>query len=173
VCIVITGIVGDLLDLSLERQGRGVAITPAPTDLAAICREVLEEVELNGREPIRFYAPASVHGTWDGARLAQAISNLVYNALKHGAADQPVSLRVRGDDGHAFVQVHNGGAIPGDVLPTLFEPFSARSESTRGRDGLGLGLFIARAITTAHRGDLRVVTNEAEGTTFTIALPRG
>ena len=69
------------------------------------------------------------------------------------------------------VEVRNEGAIPAELLPRLFEPFrSGRHLGTRG-DGLGLGLFIARAIAHAHGGAIEV-DNQDDATTFRLVLPR-
>ncbi|HUQ03421.1 MAG TPA: sensor histidine kinase [Kofleriaceae bacterium] len=82
-------------------------------------------------------------------------ANLVGNAVKHGEPGKPIAVRVRADDGHAVVEVHNEGAIPSEVLSTLFEPFASRGpRAKRHKDGLGLGLFIARSIARAHGGEL-------------------
>jgi signal transduction histidine kinase len=69
------------------------------------------------------------------------------------------------------VEFHNRGTIPSDVLPRMFEPFrSGRHYASRG-DGLGLGLFIAKAIARAHGGELEV-NSENDETTFRLVLPR-
>jgi signal transduction histidine kinase len=71
----------------------------------------------------------------------------------------------------AIVDVHNCGGIPKEVLPRLFEPFrSGRQYGSRG-GGLGLGLFIARAIARAHGGSLEVDSSN-DATTFQLVLPR-
>ena len=64
------------------------------------------------------------------------------------------------------------GAIPPDLLPTLFDPLTVGERRRDRTRGLGLGLFIAKEIIAAHGGQLSVRSNEADGTTFTISLPR-
>jgi PAS domain S-box-containing protein len=71
-----------------------------------------------------------------------------------------------------IVQVHNEGAIPDALIPTLFDPFSTVSRSRKGARGLGLGLFIAKEIAKAHGGTLTVDSGPAVGTTLTLTLPR-
>jgi len=61
------------------------------------------------------------------------------------------------------------GKIPPDILPRLFEPFRAGTERN---DGLGLGLYIVEQIVTAHRGNVGVESNDVDGTTFRVSLPR-
>ncbi|MGE0548124.1 MAG: ATP-binding protein [Kofleriaceae bacterium] len=169
----ITNIVGDLLDLSRERHGGGIPLVLSPTDLTALCRDVVEEIRTFANErTIHVESSGSATGQWDSHRLTQALSNLVGNAVKHGHPSKPIGVRVRSDDGHAIVEVHNEGAIPAELMPTLFRPFSARSDHNRSRDGLGLGLFIAKSIARAHGGDLLVESSPERGTTFRLVVPR-
>lgn len=170
----ITHIVGDLLDLSRERHGGGIPIVLTPTDLHTLCREVADELATSVADrTIEVECESdSPTGLWDSHRLTQALSNLVGNAVKHGTPGQPVGVRVRTEDEHAIVEVHNAGAIPPEVLPTLFQPFAARGDRTRHKDGLGLGLFIAQSIARAHRGELQVDSSPEHGTTFRLRLPR-
>jgi PAS domain S-box-containing protein len=165
-------IVGDLLDLARQREGAGIAVAPAPTDLRAVCQHIIDEVRtIATNRQITFDCEADGQGDWDEHRIVQAISNLTSNAVQHGTAGSPVRLRLTGDERQVAVEVHNEGAIPSEVLPRLFEPFrSGRSHGGRG-EGLGLGLFIARAIAVAHGGALEV-DSSVDGTTFRMVLPR-
>jgi len=169
----ITNIVGDLLDLSRERHGGGIPIVLGETDLHALCREVTEEIRTFASDhEIEVACEGAAKGMWDAHRLTQAISNLVGNAVKHGAKGERIDVRIGSTDAHAFVEVHNAGSIPDDLVPTLFQPFASRGDRARHRDGLGLGLFIARSIARAHRGDLQVSSTPELGTTFRLVLPR-
>ena len=165
-------IVGDLLDLSREREGAGIPIDPKPTDLQGICRQVIGELEesARGRE-IAFDCDTDGTGAWDEHRLFQAISNLTSNAVQHGTPGSPVRVRLTGDTDHVAVEVHNQGTIPRELLPRIFEPFrSGRHNANRGA-GLGLGLFIAKAIARAHGGGVEVDSSDG-ATMFRVVLPR-
>ena len=108
-------------------------------------------------------------GDWDPARIEQALSNLIANAVQHGGPDVRLSAAEAEPDA-VVVTVRNGGRpIPEAQLPTLFEPFKKGQGNPAG---LGLGLFIAREIVHAHQGSIDV-TSSAEGTEFTVRLPRG
>jgi len=169
----ITNIVGDLLDVTRERHGGGIPVVLTRTDLSTICREVADEIlSFTTDRTIAVACEGAATGLWDSHRITQAVSNLVGNAVKHGETGKPIDVRVRTNNGHAIVEVHNDGAIPGDVMPTLFEPFASRGSKQRNRDGLGLGLFIARSIARAHRGELQVESSPERGTTFRLVLPR-
>ncbi|HYX92270.1 MAG TPA: ATP-binding protein, partial [Myxococcaceae bacterium] len=62
---------------------------------------------------------------------------------------------------------------PADVIPVLFKPFSRGAEESQTNKQLGLGLYIVKLIVDAHGGRVDVRSTEAEGTTFTVTLPRG
>src|SRR5690606_26334256 len=110
------------------RVGSGIPIAPAPTDLADVLGQVIAELE-DPRRPgrIRLTARGDVGGRWDGDRLAQVFSNLVANALRHGDPEADVAVRVDGDaPGEVVVVVRNGGEIPAELAPHLFEPLAGR-----------------------------------------------
>jgi signal transduction histidine kinase len=69
------------------------------------------------------------------------------------------------------VEVRNDGEIPVELLPVIFEPFRSGADERPRTEGLGLGLFIARAIVRAHKGNIGVESSAA-GTTFRLSLPR-
>jgi signal transduction histidine kinase len=115
-------------------------------------------------------------GEWDCARMTQAVSNLVGNALEHGAKGSTVSIAVRDEDDGITISVHNyGPMIPADRLDGIFNPMkqSTTVGGALGQAGnLGLGLYIADRIVHAHNGRIVVESSESGGTTFTVHLPR-
>jgi signal transduction histidine kinase len=106
--------------------------------------------------------------------MAQVITNLVGNAVQHSPEGTPVRVGSRGRDGEVLLEVHNEGPpIPAEVLPTLFEPFRrGRSTGGGGMGSVGLGLYISRQLVEAHGGTIQVRSEQGEGTTFTVRLPR-
>lgn len=165
-------IVGDLLDLAREREGEGIPIAPAPADLRAVCRQILDELEAKARDRhFTFECDVDGAGEWDEHRIVQALSNLASNALQHGAAGAPVHVRLTGNEEQVVVEVRNRGTIPSEMMPRLFEPFQSGGHYARRGGGLGLGLFIARAIARAHGGGLDVHSSDGN-TTFSLVLPR-
>jgi signal transduction histidine kinase len=124
--------------------------------------------QLEGGERIKLEKAGDLSGSWDPNRLAQAISNLVRNAVTHGEGE--VLVRVREAGQQVELQVHNAGEpIPPDRLPLIFQPFERGNNEGRG---LGLGLYIVRAIATAHGGTVDAASSPNEGTTFRLSLPR-
>ncbi|WNG62774.1 GAF domain-containing protein [Archangium gephyra] len=165
----------DLLDFTRGRLGGGIPSVPEPMNLQQLCRHLLEELEAShsGRE-LRLEAAGNLLGEWDPDRLAQMVGNLCKNALDYSPEDTPVDLVLHDEGDTVCLEVHNTGApIPPDQLPHVFEPFrQATMDRRMPTSGLGLGLFIVEQIAHAHGGTVTVRSTEAEGTTFTVKLPR-
>lgn len=169
------GLIGDLADFTRTRLGSGIPITRAEMDLERICRQTVDEIAaFHPRHVINFDASGDLQGRWDAGRIAQALSNLCGNAFQHGA-DAPVEVVLRGEADDVVLSVHNNGRrIPKRHLNDIFNPFKQLdpdSANPKGARSVGLGLFIVRAIVTAHQGTIDVESDE-RGTTFTVRLPR-
>lgn len=165
-------LVDHMLDAS--RVGsRKFAVHPERLDLSRLLREVNDgfaERFARARTPLHLSIEEGVAGRWDGARVAQVVSNLLDNALKFGRSNPvEIELRREGDDAVITVRDHGIG-IPADRLAKVFEPFE-RAVSVRSFGGLGLGLFVARAIVEGHGGRIAVESREGSGTRFTVRLP--
>lgn len=162
-----------LFDLTRARLSGGIPIEPAPLDLRPVAERVFEEQQLTApTRKMRLEMRGELTGTWDETRLAQLLSNLLGNAIEHGATDESVEASLRGDADQVRIAVHNGGSIAPALLPSLFDPF-ARPASRRRSDGLGLGLFIVQQVALAHGGSVQVDSEPSRGTTFVVQLPRG
>ncbi len=161
-----------LLDFSESRFRGALAISPILTDLHEVTRAVVQEVlAANPGRRIELTMSGDGRGRWDPARMAQVVSNLVGNAITHGAPGEPVRISVDGDADELRLSVWNAGApIERELFPALFEPFR-RGALSRTR-GLGLGLYIVKQIVTAHGGDIDVYSTAENGTTFALRVPR-
>lgn len=163
-----------LIDFSRARFKGGLILKRQRTDLRDVCQGVIAELEaVRPGRVVELSVDGDARGDWDAGRLAQAVSNLVGNALTHGAHDRPVRVAITGAADEVRVAVSNAGSpIPPPAIATLFEPFRRGVEAEEARlPGLGLGLYIVREIATAHGGSVAVESN-AEQTTFTMRLPR-
>jgi PAS domain S-box-containing protein len=109
----------------------------------------------------------------DPDRMRQVVDNLISNALKYSPEGSDIELRCQIEDSTMHTSVIDYGiGIPSDEIPKLFERFHrARNVSSRYYGGLGLGLYIAKAIVEAHNGAIGVSSEEGKGSTFTISLP--
>jgi PAS domain S-box-containing protein len=168
-------LIGQLLDLARIRATGGIPVETTPVDLHALFRHVIDEVA--GADPkiaISLEVSGDGRGTWDGDRLAQVFSNLLANAIQHGADAGPVSVRVIDEGENVAITVHNQGTpIPADVLPFIFDPFRQGEEHGKTPSAsVGLGLYIVQQIILAHDGWVDVRSPDGDGTTFTIHLPR-
>ncbi|VTT99024.1 histidine kinase : ATP-binding region ATPase domain protein OS=Gemmatimonadetes bacterium KBS708 GN=J421_6171 PE=4 SV=1: HisKA: HATPase_c [Gemmataceae bacterium] len=173
----IKGIVNDLLDLTRARLGAGIPLACAEMDLGEVGRQTVEEVAAyHPDRDLRFEASGPVRGSWDAARLGQALSNLVGNAVQHGSPAAPVAVAVRGAADEVAVSIHNrGAAIPPAHVNLIFSPLKRIAPDTpRPQDSgsMGLGLYIANEIVKGHGGRIDVESSDAGGTTFTVRLPR-
>jgi signal transduction histidine kinase len=168
--------VSDLLDVARTRLGQSLPLEPGAMDLSSACRETVEEAQAHHPDhAVVFRADGNLSGTWDGARLRQLLSNLLENAVRHGAASRPVTVAARGAADQVALAVHNEGPpIPAYEQARIFEPLvSADNAQAEGsRAGLGLGLYISCTIARAHGGSIDVQSSERAGTTFTVRLPR-
>jgi two-component system sensor histidine kinase/response regulator len=167
-----TRMIEDMLDLTRARLAGGIPLKRTAADLATVVDRVAEEARTGHPDRIlEVFVDGDVKGEWDGDRLQQIVSNLVGNAIQHGEASVPVVIRVDGSAAeHVDLSVANGGAIPADVLPSIFDPFHSGRHGQGS--GLGLGLYIAQQIAEAHQGTIVVESTPASGTVFTVNIPR-
>jgi signal transduction histidine kinase len=105
------------------------------------------------------------------------LSNLISNAIEHGAQTTPVTIEARVESQEVEIRVHNEGPpVPPSVLLTIFDPLSrpANKETPAMNEPahLGVGLFIAREIVEGHSGKISVTSTEQGGTAFVVRLPR-
>ncbi len=169
--------ISDLIDFSRVRRGQALPMEKEPVNLSEICRcgvSELQQVHPDRRIVAVAGDASDATGEGDPDRLLQVVSNLIGNALQHGAPDQPVEVAVERRDSYLVLTVHNRGpAIAPEQIPSLFEPFRrGRSDAEGARRGSsGLGLFIVREVVTAHGGTIDVRSDERAGTTFTVRLP--
>jgi two-component system, OmpR family, sensor kinase len=107
----------------------------------------------------------------DAERLAQAVMNLLANAVQYNRENGEVRLKLETQNGLALLTVSDTGAgIPAQDLPHVFERFYRGDKSRTGANA-GLGLAITKAIVEAHGGTIEVFSAEDAGTTFTMRVP--
>lgn len=164
----------DLLDLTRIRQGQGIPLTRAPTDLLAVVQAVIQERQvLHPEGLVEFSYDGRFDGAWDADRLVQVASNLIGNALRHGTPGGTVKVKL--DGRHAervLLSVINDGHIPSELLPTIFDPFRRGQRDSTRTEGLGLGLYIVQQVVQAHGGTIQVHSEEGAPTRFDVSLPR-
>lgn len=162
----------DLLDFNRVQLGLGLNVSPAPLDLAEICRDEVEEIRAAQPDNlIELQIVGDCRGTWDRSRMQQLLANLIGNAVKYGTPMSPVRVAVVGDEREVLIRVRNSGP-PIEHLASMFEPLTQGRVERYGNDtSLGLGLYIAREIAHGHGGEIEGHSAES-GTVFSVRLPR-
>ncbi|MES2186433.1 MAG: ATP-binding protein [Pseudomonadota bacterium] len=151
-------LVSQVLDMSRLQGGLGLGLHFERTELAPLVRDLVEEASM--ADPGTTFEKRlddGVRADIDADRMAQVVVNLVSNARHHGSAGEPVVVSLASDGDWVDLQVRNWGEpIPEELAGSLFNPFKRQSMGNeRNRSGLGLGLYIAHEIVTAHGGSIR------------------
>lgn len=172
-----SSMLSDVIDWTRRQLGGVIPLEPRPVRLEEICARVIAEARAaHPDRDIQLEVTGEAAGRWDPDRMAQVVSNLIGNALQHGAADRPVRVLVGPvASGEVVLEVCNEGqAIPPHLVPHLFEPFERLAPAGEpSRSGsLGLGLYIVDQIVKAHGGRIEV-ESAASATGFRAILPAG
>ncbi|MBX6770492.1 MAG: GAF domain-containing protein [Chloroflexi bacterium] len=166
-------LVDDLIGATRIDAGR-FHVRPFPMDLVAAAGEVIALFQgTSAAHRILLDAPPRCEGEWDPERIAQLLSNLISNAIKYSpdGGEVRVSIGHTPDTGDVLVRVSDQGiGIPPEKLGLLFQPFS-RLDPDGSVEGLGLGLYIARAIVEAHGGRIWAESTPGAGSVFSFTLP--
>ncbi len=164
-------LIDNVLDFARGRLGGGLGIDYATGPLKPTLLQVLDE--LRGTDTARVFDASfdfADRMTCDPGRIGQLFSNLVGNAMSHGAKDTPITIRASDANGMFMLSVANAGSpIPSAARDKLFEPFF-RVNLAPTKQGLGLGLYISAEIARAHGGQLTVASDETE-TRFVLRFP--
>ncbi len=176
---LMSSMVDDLLGYTRTQLGSGMPMTLLHVDLGHICQSAIEDARaVHPACAFEFSATGDLAGDFDGVRLHQLCTNLCINAAQYGAKGRPVRIAASGEADAVVIAVNNHGAvIAPDSLQTIFQPLvqlaAGEGQDARPRTSLGLGLFVAREIALAHGGSIAATSSAADGTTFTVRLPRG
>ncbi len=167
-------LVDDVLDFARGRLGNGIPLQNRDCkDLHITLTHIVSEMQSAHPQRAIEADIAPLGGIrCDADRLAQLLSNLLANALVHGATDGRVHVRAAIQDERLSLSVNNQGApIAPDRLAQLFKPYWREASNTQS--GLGLGLYIANEIAASHGGSMQVTSTAEAGTTFTFSMPTG
>jgi signal transduction histidine kinase len=161
-----------LLTLAVSDQGK---LSTEFTDLATWAEDAIDAAAPEIKR-LNLHVDAlldQAETTGDPQLLERMISNLVNNAVRHNEPGGWIRLRTGSRDAAAYLEIANSGPlIPDDAVPSLFEPFRRMEARTGVRDGVGLGLSIARSVGTAHRGTVTARSQPAGGLDISVVIPR-
>ena len=166
------GLINDVLDFARGRLGGGLILERGTSEpVGAALYQVIEELRaMHPDRAVEIELSLTEIVNCDRGRIAQLFSNLLGNAMTHGAPTIPIKVRAATGAGVFELSVANGGEpIPPAAMERLFEPFF-RGSIRPSQQGLGLGLYIASEIARAHGGELKATSNSTE-TRFTFRMP--
>jgi signal transduction histidine kinase len=164
---------GDLVESARLESGQ-VRLNCQPLDLRQHLLDLKER--LAGAMPterVALEVPEPVPNVLaDVDRLERILGNLLSNALKYSPGDAPVVVRLARRESEVVVTVvDRGPGIAPDELPHLFERYYRARRARQSRDGLGLGLYIAKGLIEAHGGRIWVESEIGKGSAFSFTLP--
>ena len=176
--ILMRDMIDDLLGYARIQLGSTIPVKLAPCDLREVCETAIENSNAVYPDcPFQFDAEGDLTSDFDHIRLHQLVTNLLLNAAQYRASDSAVIVSAAGDTDMLTIRVLNhGGVIPEESIEAIFAPLiqlpADGRDDPRPKTSLGLGLFVAREIASAHGGDITVKSDEKAGTEFTVHLPR-
>jgi signal transduction histidine kinase len=161
-----------LLTLAVSDQGK---LSTEFTDLATWAEDAIDaatpEIERLDLRVDTKLDPAETTG--DPQLLERMIWNLVDNAVRHNEPGGWIRLRTGSNAAAVYLEIANSGPfIPDDAVSSLFEPFRRMEARTGVRDGVGLGLSIARSVVTAHRATVTARSQPAGGLNISVVIPQ-
>ncbi|WP_416443014.1 ATP-binding protein [Leeuwenhoekiella sp. A16] len=167
------GLIDNLLDFARGRLGEGIQLKKEINNklLLESVEQVIKEIQAMAPESrLDVNIQLDYEVNCDRERVAQLFSNLLGNAITHGAPDKPIQVEIVSTKNMFSLAVKNQGEkIPQVAMDHLFQPFYRQNLSSH-KQGLGLGLYISSEIANAHGGQMNVAST-AQETVFTFIMP--
>ena len=164
-----------LLDTVTVKAGEGIMMTFAEDDLVHHVKWVHEEASEIYNHEFRLDCPKEeIRGVFDGTAIRRALENLITNAIKYGASNKPITIKIVEYPKEISLTVHNvGNPIPVDKQEDIFK-FLGRSKESNATDlqSWGIGLTLVRIVAEAHGGHVKLSSSEKLGTSFTIIIQK-
>jgi len=175
---LMSSMVDDLIGFTRTKLGVGIPTFFESVDLQTTCQSAADDASaLHPATRFDLTTSGSLAGSFDSVRVTQLLTNLLKNAAQYGEKGRSVEMSVTGYVDSVVVEVRNhGSAIPEASLQSIFQPLvrlpASEDDDARPRTSLGLGLYVARETALAHGGTISVESDEIDGTTFTVCLPK-
>jgi signal transduction histidine kinase len=162
----------DLLDTMVFQSGKRLRLDLSNFDILDVAKEVCEEFT-SIYQPRFQIAGGSVKGWWGRDPMKRALENLVSNAVKYGAPDKKIRIKIDEMHERLLLSVHNeGNPIPPEELEDIFQFFQrALAARESKKQGWGIGLSYVREVAESHGGSIGVDSADERGTTFLIDIP--
>lgn len=166
------GMIQDLLDSARFQSGERLQLRLEEFDMQELAKEVCEQFTFAHGPRFQLIA-RSARVWWDREAIKRAMENLLGNAVKYGAPDTPVRIKIDSVHGRVILTVHNEGEpIPKEQIESIFQVFQRAAATREGnKKGWGIGLPYVRSVAESHGGSIEVDSAEHRGTTFLISMP--
>lgn len=164
-----------LLDSVTVGAGEGMTLDFEETNIVDTITAVHEEASEVYAHKMELQSPEEeINGVYDATMVRRMLENLISNAVKYGAREKPVTLKVENSEDMVVLSVHNwGNPITEENQKQIFHFLrSTHSNGVRELKSWGMGLTLARAVAEAHGGKLELISNEMDGTTFSVSLDK-
>lgn len=125
------------------------------------------------REGLRIHITGQpVTGWWDRSAIKRTVENMIGNAIKYGAPESPITIKIDEVHQRLMLSVHNEGKpIPPGEQEDIFKMYQRASAAKGSGQGWGIGLPYARAVAESHGGSIGLDSTLERGTTFIIDIP--
>lgn len=167
-------LVEGLLDSIAIQAGEGITLEFSETDLYPTIQSVHSEAkEIYSNEIILNAEEKEIKGIFDATMIRRVLENFISNAVKYGNRDKPVTMTVINEEEIVTIGVNNYGTpIPEEKQEDIFRFLSTTGSSSgsKGMKSWGMGLTLVKAVAEAHGGELKLESDESNGTTFTILI---
>lgn len=165
-------LIEDLSDLSSIDLGT-LRLDRTPLDLVALVRDTAERVQSTiSSHRFEIHTPDALEVSGDVNRIEQVVTNFLTNAVKYSPDADRVVIQVASHGAYARVSVRDYGiGIAEEEVSRVFDRYFRTDKGKKRADGLGLGLYICRALIEAHGGELGVESQIGKGSTFWFHLP--
>ncbi|HLX41034.1 MAG TPA: ATP-binding protein, partial [Ktedonobacteraceae bacterium] len=168
-------LVNDLLDLSRVQWGR-LNLSYIGFFLVDVLTNCVRSAQASAEQHTIFLEiqPLDTRIVADRARITQVIGNILDNAIKYSPHGGHITVRLEEDEDDYRISIIDAGiGISPEYLDHIFERFyRVRNKASRQYSGIGLGLYVTKAIVEGHGGHIEVFNNQQPGSTFSFTLPR-
>lgn len=167
------GLIEGLMNGITVKAGEGMLLDFEEIDVLKDIQWVhAESLEVYTNEIILTCDAATIHGIFDSTAVRRLLENLIGNAVKYGFSRRPITISIIDDLETVELRVHNyGNAIPIEKQEQIFNFMdSAEKDQNAAAGSWGMGLTLTQIVAEAHGGDINLISNEEDGTTFIVTL---
>lgn len=163
----------ELLDAVVFQNGERLRLHIEEFNITEVVREVCDQFASIHGPRFQMIGDEPIIGYWDRTAIKRALENLVGNAVKYGATETPIQVKVVSYHERVMLTVHNEGQpIPPEHLEYVFQIFQRATSAKEGRQrGWGIGLPYVRSVAESHGGSVSVDSATERGTSFSIDMP--